>query len=188
MTGWAQRMRGWLVAAGAGAACLAAAVPAASGASPRSLPRCRFTQLRISLAATPGGLGHDGVVIRFRDVGPRCVLGGYPGVDGLSAAGTRAVSAQRSRSGYLGGLRRLHGPLPTVTLGAGRTASALVEWISAPCSDTHPCPQVHSLEVTPPGATRSARRRLTRGRPVAITDVEVHPVVPGRSGEDPVAR
>jgi hypothetical protein len=106
--------------------------------------RCTEAQLQLSFGDVPGGLSHEGFAIRLTNRGKRCLIGGYLGVDGLSAQKRRTVSATRTLIGYLGGLRK--GPIPTITLGPGQTAAALFEWIGGP--DSHlACSTVKYVEI-----------------------------------------
>ena len=150
-------------------AAAAAFVPAqSSGAS-----LCATKQLRITIAAVPGGLDHVGAAVRFRNQGSTCVLRGYPGVDGLVADGRAVVHATRSLSGYLGGAKALE----SVVLGHGKTASALYEGLGGPLPG-HRCPNYRFLEITPPNETHSVRLRVDRG----LCSPQIHPVVAGRTG------
>ena len=56
------------------------------------------------------------------------VLGGA-GFVVVMVIGARLVSARRTKSGYLGGVQPGH-PIPKVHLATGKTASAMVEWVT----------------------------------------------------------
>ena len=131
--------------------------------------------LRISVVRIVGGGGHSGVVLRFKNRRRRCFLRGYPGVDGVRAGGKVVFHARRTRHGYLGGSS--HRPR-RVVLRRGRTASALLEGLSAPHGSR--CRRYHRLVITPPDATRSVRRR-PKSR---LCKPEIHPVVHGRDGSN----
>jgi Protein of unknown function (DUF4232) len=141
--------------------------------------RCQGKRLRVTLALASPGLSHHGYVLRFENRGPACTISGYPGVDGLSAQGRRVLSARRTKSGYLGGVGPGH-PIPRVRLAKGKTASAILEWIDL----GPPCPEVQSLKVTAPGAVVSVQLAPKSLQAETLCDVEVHPVVPGRSGQE----
>lgn len=141
--------------------------------------RCSEAQLQVTFGDVPGGLSHAGLAIEFTNSRQRCRIGGYPGVDGLSAQ-KGALSASRDLNGYLGGLRTR--PIPTISLGAGQTASAIFEWVNGPVSHQS-CSTVRYLSITPPGDVRPVRR--TFGDPDPICSPEIHPVVTGHTGSDP---
>jgi len=87
------------------------------------------------------------------------------------------VSARRTKSGYLGGLKPGHS-IPKVHLAGGKTASAMVEWVNAGQS----CPRGQSLKVTAPNAVRSVRLSPKSLGSERLCHLEVHPVVPGVTG------
>jgi hypothetical protein len=123
-----------------------------SGAPPRPAPAtCATAQLRISEKGIPSSAGHAGVVIVFENDGDRCVLRGYPGVDGM-ADGSVVFHAERSPGGYLGGAEP---DSPEVELNTGGAASALLEGLHGPPAGEPPCPRVDALAVTPPDETHS---------------------------------
>ena len=149
----------------------------ANGAAAKALKRCAEAQLRVTFGDVPGGLSHEGLAIRFTNRGQRCLIGGFPGVDGLSARKRRTVSAARTLNGYLGGLRKR--PIPTISLGSGQTASAVFEWVGGPDPDLS-CSTVKYLRITPPGDMRSVQRSFST--PITICSVEIHPVISGLDG------
>ena len=63
--------------------------------------------------------------------GPPCTLSGYPDVRAVDGSGKVLVAAAHTPTGILGGLAGGTTTPPTVTLNAGQTASALVEWAAA---------------------------------------------------------
>jgi hypothetical protein len=140
---------------------------------------CQPNALGISLTDTGAYSFHTGFAIEFKNRGSACTITGYPGVDALSATGQRILSAKRTKSGYIGGV--FSGPIPTVHLAKGTTASALVEWgDGAPLGV--PCPHAHSLRITPPGAVSSVIVSPESLKTETLCFLQVHPVVPGRSG------
>lgn len=142
-----------------------------------SNPSCATSQLAVTLHAV-AGLGHGGDVIDFRNRGKTCALYGYPGVDGLDLHGRVVVSAKRTLRGYLGGL----GPGVTekpVVLGSGQTASAMLEGFNAP-KPSAPCRHYSSLAITPPNETHS----LHLASAFSLCYPQIHPVVPGASGQE----
>jgi hypothetical protein len=168
------------VGQGATASGSAAKVPR-SIASTQSGGRCHASQLHVTLALASPGLGHHGFIVRFRDRGGACTIVGYPGVDGLSAQGHRVVSAKRTRSGYLGGLKPGH-PIPHVRLIKGKIASALLEWVDGPIQGQS-CPAVKSLKVTAPNALTSVVLSPSSLASERLCHLQIHPVVPGKTGQ-----
>ena len=141
--------------------------------------RCQANALGISLTDVGAYSFHTGLAIEFKNRGSACTITGYPGVDDLSATGRRILSAEPTKSGYIGGV--FSGPIPTVHLAKGKTASALVEWVNGGPVGI-PCPHVHSLRITPPGAVSSVIMSPKSLKTETFCGVQVHPVVPGRSG------
>jgi hypothetical protein len=141
---------------------------------------CSAGQITLSVAPGGVGLGHVGVVLRFRNTSASgCTLTGYPGATLVTSAGL-LVRARRTRAGYLGGVASSTRALPVLRLAPGATASALLEGLDADV--THggrPCPRYAHLLVTAPN------QRLTVRLPSPLRRVcqpEVHPVVAGSSG------
>lgn len=139
--------------------------------------RCQGKSLGISLTQASPALPHHGYVIRFKNRGGDCTINGYPGVDGLNAKGKPILSAKRTKSGFLGGVSS--GPIPRVHLAKGKSASAIVEWTDLGA----PCPTVHSLKITPPNAARSVVLSPKSLTSQTLCHVQVHPVVPGKTGQ-----
>jgi len=146
---------------------------------PSVAARCQANALGISLTDVGAYSFHTGLAIEFMNRGSACTITGYPGVDAVSATGRRILSAKRTKSGYIGGV--LSGPIPKVHLAKGETASALVEWVDGGPLGV-PCPHVHSLRITPPGAVSSVILSPKSLTTETLCGVQVHPVVPGRSG------
>lgn len=144
---------------------------------------CRGAQLQIVVGDGQAGLDHQGLAVRFTNRGQLCSLHGYPGLDGFSAHGQRLVSAQRTMSGYLGGIRNGR-RAPSVKLAEGQTAAAVFEWFGGPAHGAK-CERIAYIEFTAPGTTRSVRYSLSfyfADRGYQECDLQVHPVVPGRTG------
>jgi hypothetical protein len=141
---------------------------------------CVSGKISVTAAVGGAGLGHVGVVLRFRSAASStCTLSGYPGAT-LVTAGGRNVPAHRTRNGYLGGLANASASVPVVHVLPGRTVSAYLEGLDSDAAHGGgPCPSYAHLLVTPPNQTVTARMIS----PVtAICQPEVHPVVPGTSG------
>jgi hypothetical protein len=143
-------------------------------------PRCTFAHLAISVGQLGAGLGHEGAAILFENTGTStCSLSGYPGVAALDSTGQQVAQAQRTPSGYLGGMHTGSTTPPVVDLAPGAVASALVEGTDVPVGSASSCPTYPALLVTPPTSTLSAR--LTVSLP-GCSAIEVHPVVSGTTG------
>jgi hypothetical protein len=161
----------------AAAVTLFAVQASAAVAKSAATPRCQEKALSITLTGASPGLSHHGYVIEFKNRGSACTIAGYPGVDALNAQGHRILSAQRAKAGYLGGVTS--GPIPTVHLAKGKTASAVLEWIDL----GPPCPSAHSLRITPPNAVTSVVLSPASLQSETLCRVRIHPVVPGRTGQ-----
>lgn len=144
---------------------------------------CTTSHLAITAGPIGGAAGHGITVILFRNTGATCRMSGYPGVAALDANGTQLAQASRTSSGYGGGLQYGSSALPSVVLARGDMASATFEGLN---SDQNagggPCPPYAGLLVTPPGETTPAHVSL----PFAMCDLQIHPVVAGGGGGQPV--
>ena len=150
--------------------------PAAHAAS----TACVSGQISVTAGPSGAGLGHVGVVLRFRSTASdTCTLSGYPGATFVTAGG-RDVPARRTRNGYLGGLAAASGLLPVVHVLPGHTVSAYLEGLDSDAAHGGgPCPRYAHLLVTPPNQTVTARMTSPL---MTICLPEVHPVVAGTSG------
>jgi hypothetical protein len=145
-----------------------------------SVAACRNDQIVGTEKGPVAGAGHEGNVLLFtNESGTPCTLTGYPGVAMLSSTGQQLLQAQRSLSGYLGGLASNTTVPPAVTLQPSQTASAIVEGTDVPAGTETSCPSYPALLVTPPNLTQSTK--VTPGLPGCST-IYVHPVVPGSTG------
>jgi hypothetical protein len=148
-------------------------------------PPCQDGQILVSNAGGGAGLGHvDQVLLFTNDSQATCTLSGYPGVAGLDAQGSQIVQAERTPSGYFGGLQNSATTPPIVALAPGQSASAIVEGTDSPAGSATSCPTYPALLVTPPNLTVSVR--VTPGLP-GCSPIEIHPLVPGISGREIVA-
>jgi hypothetical protein len=125
-------------------------------------------------------MNHDGQVLEFTNVsGHACTLHGYPGAAVIANGdGRTLVNATRELNGYIGDERQLSSA-PLVTLKAGQSGSAVVEWVG---DAGEPCYANGSgtLVVTPPNTTKSTSlRTITVGSSGLCANFEVHPVIPG---------
>jgi hypothetical protein len=154
--------------------------PSSGAAAHAASTACVSGQISVTAGATGAGLGHVGVVLRFRSTASdTCTLSGYPGAT-LVTAGGRDVPARRTRNGYLGGLAAASGIVPVVHVLPGHTVSAYLEGLDSDA--THgggPCPRYAHLLVTPPNQTVTARMTSPL---TTICRPEVHPVVAGTTG------
>jgi len=139
---------------------------------------CAAGQVSVSLGQGTAGLGHAGFTLLFTNTGTApCALTGYPGA-ALVAAGGRQLQVRRTPNGYLGGLSATAKANPVVRLAPRQAASALLEGLDS-TSSGGPCPAYDALLVTPPNSTVTSRLART----VSICRPQVHPVVPGSTGE-----
>jgi hypothetical protein len=153
----------------------------ASGGPGFAGPACGNGQVTVSARSGGAGLGHVAEVLVFTNKSDMtCSLMGYPGVAALTTQGVQAQQAQRELNGYLGGLENST-TLPLVVLASGQTASALVEGTDNPVNGASSCPSYPALLVTPPGFTVSTK--VSVGGFPGCSNLEVHPVVPGTSGQ-----
>ena len=115
---------------------------------------CTNGQVTVGAGQTQSGMGHRAVTLTFSlapGVQP-CTLTGYPGVD--SGAGGPLVHAERTLSGYMGGVRT-DAP-PTVTVTPWQPAQAVVEGDTAGENGSdEKCPGYRDLRVTPPDTTET---------------------------------
>jgi hypothetical protein len=102
---------------------------------------------------------------------------GYPDLVG-TRHGHVVVRARHTPAGYFGGPSRSR----AVSLRTGESASAMYEGHGWPDA-TGPCHRYARLLVTPPGTRRALQ--LPRNNPdYALCYLEIHPVVPGRTGRE----
>lgn len=149
------------------------AVPAtAAAAAPQ---RCGNASLAVTASRSQGATGHGNFVLRFQNIsGVRCKIHGYPGVDAIGKRGHILKHAKRTLNGFTGGSR--HG-VPHIVLRPYRFASADVEWVNFGRGGTT-CPSSLSVNATP--ANTGYTEHLARS--VSLCHLQVHPTVPGRSG------
>jgi hypothetical protein len=132
-------------------------------------PPCASGQLEVSGSKTIAAAGHRAVVLTFalKPGAAACTLTGYPGVD--SGSGGPLIHANRTVSGYMGGLR--DGTPTTVTVSAARQATAVIEGIA---SDTagNQCPTYTDFLVTVPDTTDT----MTVTAKLDTCVLQVHPI------------
>lgn len=127
--------------------------------------------------ATHGGDG-AGMVLTFTlQGGPPCALSGYPNVRAVDSSGNLLITAATTPNDGLGGLSGGTTPPPTITLGLGQTASALVDWTIAAYTPTSRCYRNGRIALTF-GATGTTYQPAIG----QLCDLQVHPIVPGDAG------
>jgi hypothetical protein len=168
-TGLAQTMNITTLAAIAAATI---AVPATAQADPTP-PPCSSGTLQVSNGGDESASGHREVTLVFSlapDARP-CTLTGYPGVD--SGAGGPLIHADRTLSGFLGGLRGPAVTPPTITVSPSRPAHAVVEGAAVDRRDfERKCPTYTDLQVTPPNTTDTVTVPAT----IDTCELQIHPV------------
>jgi hypothetical protein len=146
---------------------------------------CATGHVSVKLGSSDSGLTHRSLVLLFTNSGSStCTLTGYPGATVTNNGQydfAPYVNAQRSLSGYLGGITTV----TTVSLAPGATASAILEWDAAPTDGNEAnaanCPGMAGgyLEITPPNTTAASKFDPPTDM---CTDIQIHPVVSGGSG------
>lgn len=137
---------------------------------------CGASQLRVTTAEAGAAAGHLGMVLLFANTGSAsCTLDGYPGAALSGPGGSTLLNAQRTVSGYLGGAQSVG----VVTVAAGASASALLEWSDVPAGSGCPGAGATALLVTPPNTTAT-----TSLAPIneVCSGFQIHPVVSGTTG------
>jgi Protein of unknown function (DUF4232) len=139
---------------------------------------CGNGALTISASDGNGASGHNRYVLLFHNVSAStCTLHGYPGLDALAASGSLLAHAKRVPMGFMGGSRKGE---PTVRLAPGGYASAIVEFATVQQGTGNACDvQSAKIAVTAANTTRS----VILNRSVTACSLQIHPTVPGRSGD-----
>ncbi|MEU2423100.1 DUF4232 domain-containing protein [Streptomyces sp. NPDC007851] len=124
---------------------------AADAGTARATPTCSAGALKATFGqGLAGGMNHQGVVIRLRNLSGRtCVLRGYPGL-GLENSAHKALTTHT----HWGDTWYAKDPgKKTLVLKDGQSAEAVVAWTHA---NTGTSDAVHAsyLEITPPASTR----------------------------------
>ena len=171
-----------LPAPSSSAAAAAGATTTAAGAANagNGIPDCANTDITVSLSGSDAAMNHAGQALKFTNVSAHtCTLHGYPGVAVVANGdGRTLVNATRALNGYIGDERQLSSA-PVVTLQAGQSAGAVVEWVGDAGEQCYPNGS-GTLLVTPPNTTKSTSlRTMLVGTSGVCAGFEVHPVVPG---------
>jgi hypothetical protein len=120
-----------------------------------------------------------GLLVVYRNTAAvACTVSGYPGAAAVDLAQKTLADAERTATGGLGGLGSATAVPPIVTLPAGQSASAVIEW-SVPAGSGASCVSAADLLSTPPNTTATT----SLGVSGVICGLQVHPVVSGRSGK-----
>ena len=147
----------------------AVALPPTAHADPT--PPCASGQVQVDNGGEQAAAGHRRVLLVFR-LAPGtepCTLTGYPGVD--SGAGGPLLHAERTMSGYMGGVQ-VETP-PTITLSPSQPAYAVVEGVAINAADADgTCPTYTDLRVTPPDTTNT----VTIPAGIDTCALQIHPV------------
>lgn len=132
-------------------------------------PPCSSGQVGISASKPIAAAGHRAVVLTFavKPGATACTLTGYPGVD--SGAGGPLIHANRTVSGYLGGLR--DGTPTTVTVSTTQQATAVIEGVASD-SGGNQCPTYADFRVTVPDTTDT----MTVAAKLDTCELQVHPI------------
>jgi Protein of unknown function (DUF4232) len=132
-------------------------------------PPCAMSQVEVSAGKPIAAAGHRGVVLTFtlKPGVVACTLTGYPGVD--TGAGGPLLHANRTVSGYIGGLR--DGASTTTTLTATQHATAVIEGVSSDAGGNQ-CPTYTDFLVTVPDTTDTSTVAAT----LDTCELQVHPI------------
>jgi hypothetical protein len=153
-----------------------------SAAVRRSETTCSLGQLTVSVTAGLGGAGHFSSVILVRNHGAStCHLKGYPKLRFFNARGTEAAEAVQTPTGFTGGLP-IGALIPSVELGKGEVASAVMEGTDIPTGGATTCPSFRDYTITLPGVAHLVHIDHGIG---SCSGVYVHPLVIGFNGTYP---
>jgi hypothetical protein len=165
---------------GAAATAVAVTTPASAATPSAATPAaCGNSSLHTTMRSAGAAMMHSGDVLVFTNVSSHaCTLYGYPGA-AIEYRSTPLVNATRTLNGYIGDGRDLTSP-PHVTLAAGASASAVLEWVA---NAGEPCyaNRTGTLHVTPPNTTATVAlgSTLTVGQEGICSGFDIHPVVAG---------
>lgn len=151
---------------------------AAAGA--HTVSECSAANLAITQGSGGAGAGHEAIQLLFKNTGSTaCFMQGYPGA-ALQLPGGGTLNAQRTMAGYLGGDEVDKSP-PYVTVNAGATVSALLEWSDVSVGDGAMSSATCSgfgatgLLITAPDQTASTPMAALQ---YVCNGFEIHPVIP----------
>jgi hypothetical protein len=151
-----------------------AALPTPLWAGP--VTPCGASAVAVTASQAQAATGHGMLTLLFKNVSTRaCTLSGYPLLKALDAHGKVIANAKDSLNGFAGGSR--HG-VATVTLKPGGSASASTEWMNFNAATSGSCTFSHAIGASAP----KTGHVVQLARSVSICELQVHPVVPGTSG------
>jgi hypothetical protein len=154
---------------------LLAATASADATTPHTVAACGNNAIGVIAGRSEGATGHGSFVLQFRNLtGSSCSLTGYPGLDALGSGGRVLRHARRTLSGFAGGASAVR----TIVLAPDHRASATVEWMNFNPRTSGPCTFSTTVNTTPPNTAHTVNRRVS----VSVCDLQIHPVVAGRSG------
>jgi hypothetical protein len=138
---------------------------------------CGTDDLDVQALAGPGPAGRAWLLKLVNKSATSCAVEGIPTVVGHSGL-TAPLTATRTLSGRIGGLRGDATAPPIVLLIPREVASAMVEIAGPKDSQGRVCPPAGRVSVSLPAAGEVASLFLD----VSTCDLAVHPVVAGSSG------
>jgi hypothetical protein len=107
---------------------------------------------------------------------------GYPKVQLLNAGGIVSAVATEAPTGFTGGLPP-GAPIPSINLGGGKVASAVIEGTDVPpIGNATTCPSYPSYMITLPGMHNATKINRPIG---SCSGLSVHPFVIGFNGTSP---
>lgn len=139
---------------------------------PPTADPCSDGQIQVTDGGAQAASGHRSVELVFglKPGARQCTLTGYPGVD--SGAGGPLIHADRTLTGFMGGLRDSTAP-PTVLVTATTPARAVVEGVAVDNVDPdRTCPTYTELLVTPPDTTVPEAVSVD----IDTRELQVHPI------------
>lgn len=129
--------------------------------------------------STQSGDGHGLLLTIELTEGAPCTVSGYPDIRAVDGSNATLAVARHTPRGFFGGLATGTTTPPTVTLHAGQTASALVEWAAAAYTPTSTCSRNGRILVTLAGKGSIYDSPISQ-----LCDLEVHPFVAGNTGTE----
>lgn len=111
--------------------------------------RCATTALSGSVVGISGAAGTIETTVALKSTAPApCTLGGYPGMQMLSASGSPLPTIVVRKGNY--SFTAI--PVTTVTVGPGQSAYFNIGYSDVPVGNETTCPTSASVQVTPPNA------------------------------------
>jgi len=143
-------------------------------------PLCSRANLEIGLGRGGVAMSHVGLAITFRNISEiPCRISGYPVAALFGAVGHGVLVAKQRPNGYLGGLLIRSRIPPLVNLLPGQTASTLLEGVDGYGNDLMACRASSSIHLAIPYLGISVDLLARFG---GCATVEIHPIVPGKTG------